>query len=54
MKYVILLKANVQVTKFQYRRSNFYYNLNCILEGLLHRASKKGEQAKTGREQQKE
>jgi len=34
-KYLNLLKTNIQVTKFQYRRSNFYYNSNCILEGVL-------------------
>jgi len=58
MKYLNLLKTDFQVTKFQYRISNFYYNSNCILEGLLkvcsHQASKKGGQAKTGREGQKE
>ena len=58
IKYLNKLKTNFQVTKFQYRISNFYYNSNCILEGLFrncsHQASKKGDQAKTGREEQKE
>jgi len=46
------------VTKHHYSQSNFYHISNSILEGLLcicsHQSSKKGEQAKTGRDGQKE
>jgi len=60
MKYLNWLKKNVQVTIFQYRRLNFYSSSNCILEGLLKicshqlQPSKKGEQAKSGPERQKQ